>query len=85
MHGVGQRTKNGWGHVTPLRFHLSLHITCYSTTTETPPLRLDPGAAFLVSAWHAGACLHTPPPSPGATRNSLLQQILGEARLSGGS
>lgn len=62
---------------------LTAHHACYSTTTKTPPLRLDPGAAFLVSACRG--LLQTPPPSPGATRNSLLQQILGEARLSGGS
>lgn len=60
---------------------LPAHRACHRTTAKTPPLGLDPGAAFWVSACRG--LLQTPPPSPGATRNSLLRQILGKARLSG--
>lgn len=51
---------------------------CCATSHQATPLGLDPAVAFSVSA--SRGLLPTPPPSPGATGNSLLQQILGEAR-----
>lgn len=82
MHRAEQRTKYEWGsgatphphQVTPL----TAHHACHKPLDPSSP-RPDPEAAFSAPA--SQGLLQTPPPSPGATGNSLLQQILGEARL----
>lgn len=75
--GRGLSVSGGMGSLP--RSHPSHFPPCLPQNHQTTPLRLAPGAAFSAPA--SWGLLQTPPPSPGATGNSLLQQILGEARL----